>query len=275
MTISVVTGSSTGIGYATAQRLAKDGHHVIATMRDPSKSDLPDQGIEVRALDVTDFAAVDALFADIIATHGGVDVLVNNAGLGTGGIVEDTPLEQFRQTMETNFFGALACLKAVVPSMRERGSGAIVNVTSQAGVLAMPGMGPYCASKWALEAVSESLAVELWPFGVRVAIIEPGMIMTAIWGKVDMTPPSDPYRPVQARLGATVMREMAQGSTADVVADCIAEAIATESPKLRWLTGHGAERNVRVAAEIPFPERAALWNSPDQDEYFARMMPDE
>ncbi len=161
MTVSVITGCSTGIGYSTALRLAQDGHHVVATMRDPSASDLAtvakESGaeLEVRALDVNEDEAVDTLFTETIATHGGVDVLVNNAGLGGGSTaVEESSIDYYREIMETNFFGALRCMKAALPFMRERGSGCIVNVTSQAGLIAMPGMSAYTGSKHALEAAT-------------------------------------------------------------------------------------------------------------------------
>src|SRR5438105_27386 len=152
MTVSVITGCSTGIGYAAALRLAADGHDVIATMRNPDACDLAVVGkergfdIDVRPLDVNDDAAVEELFADVIGVRGGVDILVNNAGLGgNGGVVEETGLDEFRRVMETNFFGAIRCTKAVLPSMRERESGCIVQVTSQAGQVAMPSMPAYCA----------------------------------------------------------------------------------------------------------------------------------
>jgi len=278
MTVTVITGCSTGIGYAAALRLAGDGHDVVATMRNPDACDLAVVGkergvaIDVRPLDVNDDTAVEELFADVIATKGGVDVLVNNAGLGgNGGVVEETSLDEFRTIMETNFFGALRCTKAVLPSMRPRGSGSIVNVTSQAGRLAMPSMPAYCASKWALEAASESLAVEVAPFGIRVALIEPGMILTPIWSKVDVTPPTGPYAPIRKRLGHTVLQEMAHGSPAEVVADCIAEAIVAEPPRLRWLVGQGAERNIRNRSGMSDAEWIELWTRAGNDEFNARM----
>ncbi len=271
MGIAVVTGCSTGIGQAAALRLAQDGHHVVATMRNPAAADLP-EGIEVRALDVNDDASVDVLFKDVFAEHGGVDILVNNAGLGGDARpVEEVPLENFREVMETNFFGALRCTKAVLPSMRERGAGCIVQVTSQAGRVVTPTMAPYAASKYALEAASEALAVEVAPFGIRVAIVEPGAIMTPIWGKVDRTPPTGPYAPKRNRLVQFVMAELAHASTADEVADCIAEAISTDRPKLRWLTGQGAERNVAVRRSLTDEEYIERWNM-DDDAEFVRLM---
>ena len=285
MTVTVITGCSTGIGYATALRLARDGHHVVATMRTPDASDLgtvaKDQNldVEVRALDVNDGDEVEALFADVIASKGGVDVLVNNAGVGvppvrgdgTGGVVEEMTLEEYRFVMETNFFGAMRCINAVLPSMRERGSGAIVNVTSQAGRLATPSMSAYCASKWALEAASESLAIEVAPFGIRVALIEPGMILTAIWSKVDLARPTGPYVPIRNRLARMVLEEMKHGSPSEEVADCIAEAITAEPPKLRWLVGQGAERNIANRAAMSDEEWIRLWSASEDEEFFARM----
>jgi NAD(P)-dependent dehydrogenase (short-subunit alcohol dehydrogenase family) len=277
MTVSVITGCSTGIGYATALRLAADGHHVVATMRTPDASDLgvvsKERGldVEVRALDVTDGPAVDALFSDVIATHGGVDVLVNNAGIsGRAGIVEEAEMDAYQEVFDTNFFGAMRCTKAVLPSMRERGGGSIVQVTSQAGRFCAPGMSGYNSSKWALEAASETLAVEVAPFGIRVAIIEPGLILTAIWGKVDMQMPAGPYAPTQIRLGTVILEEMPYGSPSEEVADCIAEAITTDTPKLRWLVGRGAELNVASRNAMTDEEWVEAWHLPD-DEFRAKM----
>ncbi|MGH2758956.1 MAG: SDR family oxidoreductase [Actinomycetota bacterium] len=273
MKVSVITGSSTGIGAATALRLTRDGHSVVATMRNPDASDLAklgaDAGVEldIRPLDVTDDSSVDTLFTGVLHDYGRVDVLVNNAGLGTGGIVEETEMDVYARVMETNFFGALRCAKAVLPSMREQVSGCIVAVSSQAGRIAAPNMTPYTSSKFALEAAMEGLAAEVERLGIRIAIIEPGMILTPIWGKVDIRPPSEPYAHIVGRLTSMVMREMQSGSTADEVADCIAAAIAAEPPKLRWLVGQGAERNVRNRASWTDEETIAIWNQPDDDAF--------
>jgi len=276
MSVALITGCSTGIGYATAQRLAKDGYQVVATMRDPASSDLGSvANVDVRSLDVNDADAVDTLTAAVLAAHGAIDVLVNNAGVGSGGYsVEETSIDKFREVMETNYFGALRCIKAVLPSMREAKNGCIVNVTSQAGLIAFPAMSAYCASKWALEAASESLAIEVAPFGIRVAAIEPGSIMTAIWGKADLTPPTGAYAPIRKRFGHVVMTDLGQASTADEVADCIAEAIATSEPRLRWLVGQGADRNVVNRRGWTDEEYVELWNDPDRDEFMRRMFAD-
>jgi len=183
----LITGTSKGIGYETALAFARAGYHVHATMRNPSKSPtlteiamkekLP---LTVTAMDVDNDESVRAGMADIQAQHGPVDVLVNNAGIEGFGSIEELSIDDFRAVMETNYFGVLRCVKAVVPQMRERRSGTIINISSVAGTFCHPPATPYCASKWALEALSEGLACEMKPFGVRVALVEPGIIDTAM-----------------------------------------------------------------------------------------------
>jgi NAD(P)-dependent dehydrogenase (short-subunit alcohol dehydrogenase family) len=147
--------------------------------------------VSLAALNVDDDASVDSALGKVLAEHGRLDVLVNNAGIGGGGSVEESSTARFREVMETNFFGALRCIKAVVPGMRERRHGCIVNVTSVSGRLAMAPAAAYCASKFALEALSECLAQEMKAFNVRVAIIEPGV--TPIFSKAKPTPDNTPY----------------------------------------------------------------------------------
>src|SRR6478672_6178559 len=194
MAIALVTGTSSGIGLAIAVTLARGGHKVIATMRNLdgagelqkiiSAEKLP---VTLAALNVDDDASVNETISRALSENGNIDVLVNNAGIGGGGSVEEVPLESFRKIMDTNFFGALRCIKAVIPGMRERRHGCIVNITSVAGRIAMAPQAAYAASKWALEALSECLAQEMKAFNVRVAIVEPGVIATPIFGKG--TPP--------------------------------------------------------------------------------------
>lgn len=191
MGIAFVTGTSTGIGMATAVSLARAGHTVYAGMRDPSREGelhaaTAQEKLPIRIVkhDVDSDSSTRDAIGGAMAEAGRIDVLVNNAGIGTMGSVEETPLSDFRATMETNFFGALRCIQAVLPGMRQRGSGCIVNVTSVAGRIATAPQGPYCSSKWALEALSECLAQEVKSFGVRVAIVEPGIVSTPIFGKI-------------------------------------------------------------------------------------------
>jgi NAD(P)-dependent dehydrogenase (short-subunit alcohol dehydrogenase family) len=183
----LITGTSKGIGYETALAFARAGYCVHATMRDPSRSpalgeiaakeNLP---ITVTVMDVDDDESVRSRIAAIQGQHGPLDVLVNNAGIEVFGSIEELSIDHFRTAMETNYFGALRCIKAVVPQMRVLRSGTIINVSSVAGTFSHPPATPYCASKWALEALSEGLACEMKGFGVHVALVEPGIIDTAM-----------------------------------------------------------------------------------------------
>jgi NAD(P)-dependent dehydrogenase (short-subunit alcohol dehydrogenase family) len=144
-------------------------------------------------MDVDDDASVGKAVARLLAGSGRIDVLVNNAGISVTGSIEELPLAEFRPVMETNYFGALRCIQAVFPVMRERRSGHIVNVSSIQGRLVAPAYAPYGASKWALEATSEALALEVKAFGIRVSIVEPGFFSSAIWGKRREVPANTRY----------------------------------------------------------------------------------
>jgi NAD(P)-dependent dehydrogenase (short-subunit alcohol dehydrogenase family) len=195
--------------------------------------------LSIAALDVDNDQSVDEAFAKAIAAHGPVDVLVNNAGVPGGGPVEELPVTFFRQVMETNFFGALRCIKAVLPSMRERRRGCIVNVTSVAGRVAEPAFAPYAASKWAFEALSESLAQEMGPFNVRVAIVEPGVIATPIFRKGRAQPSDTPY-PFVRRIRALFAASLAKPTSPYVVAEQIQKIVDGDSRQLRYLVGPDA-----------------------------------
>ncbi len=246
MAIALVTGTSSGIGLATAVTLARAGHTVIATMRNVdgagelqkivSGEKLP---VAVAALDVDSDASVSEAVERAMAEHGRIDVLVNNAGVGGGGSVEEAPMDVFRQLMETNFFGALRCIKAVTPSMRERRHGCIVNVTSIAGRIAKAGQAPYGASKWALEAVSECLAQEMKAFNIRVAIIEPGVIATPIFGKLSPLPKDSPY-PHSRRLMAMYAASLTKPISPYVVGEQIRQIVGSDSWQLRYPVGPDA-----------------------------------
>jgi NAD(P)-dependent dehydrogenase (short-subunit alcohol dehydrogenase family) len=177
----LITGTSKGIGYDATLLLARAGHEVIATMRNPSACDLEKVATESRLpvtvlpLDVDDDASVADVFGQV---GGSIDVLVNNAGIYSINAVEDESLEQFRRVMETNYLGAVRCVKQVLPAMRKRGSGCIVNITSIAGRIAFGATSAYNASKFALEGFTESLAQEVKGYGIRVALVEPGIIDT-------------------------------------------------------------------------------------------------
>ena len=247
MAIALITGTSSGIGLATAVSLARRGHSVIATMRNPggatelqkivANEQLP---VTISELDVNDDSSVEKCFRTVFAEHGGIDVLVNNAGLGLGGSVEELPLEVFREVMETNFFGVLRCVKAVLPAMRERRSGCIVNVSSVAGRVALAPQAGYAASKWALEALSECLAQEMKASNVRVAIVEPGVIATPIFGKARPLPAQSPY-PHARRQRALFAASLAQATSPYVVGEKICDIVDSDSWQLRYPVGPDAE----------------------------------
>jgi NAD(P)-dependent dehydrogenase (short-subunit alcohol dehydrogenase family) len=220
MALALVTGSNSGIGLATAIALARAGHTVAATMRDLQRGDelrkIAEQeklSIRLAAIDVDDDDSVRDGFAKVLAQDGPIDILVNNAGISGGGAIEETPFDMFRHVMETNFFGGLRCIKAVIPSMRERRRGTIVNVTSVAGRIAMAAHASYASSKWAFEALSECLAQEMRAFNVRVAIVEPGVIATPIFTKAHPLRADSPY-PHAKRLRALFAASRGQADAA-------------------------------------------------------------
>ncbi|OAF18034.1 SDR family oxidoreductase [Bradyrhizobium neotropicale] len=240
MAVVVVTGTSTGIGLATAITLARGGHVVFAGMRNldkggelrevTAKENLP---LRLVKLDIDSDNSVNEAFGGILKEAGHIDALVNNAGILGRGYVEETPIAFFRQVMETNFFGSLRCIQAVVPSMRERRSGCIVNITSVAGQFGMPPQAPYAASKWAFEGLSECLAQELSPFNVRVAIVEPGVIATPMTTTPRPAPPPSPYSMHGRRMAAYFMASLGRPTSPFDVARTIQDIVEGKSTKLR------------------------------------------
>jgi NAD(P)-dependent dehydrogenase (short-subunit alcohol dehydrogenase family) len=235
----LITGCSTGFGRATAVELTKRGHEVIATARRPETLDDLDVTEKLR-LDVDD----DASVADTVNSAGQVDALVNNAGFGMTGPIEHVPLPEFRRMFETNVLGAVRMIQAVLPQMRERGSGTIVNVTSLAGLVTPPTGGAYSATKHALEAVSEALHYEVGHFGIRIALVEPGFFETEFQGKeprfgLDAPPYDELERQWTVAFEKLRGGEPAQG--AEHVAQVIADAVEGTEPRLRWPVGADAE----------------------------------
>jgi NAD(P)-dependent dehydrogenase (short-subunit alcohol dehydrogenase family) len=249
MAIAVITGTSTGIGLATAATLARAGHTVYATMRNPKTGGAELRTIaegehlplHIAALDVDSDESARNVFTKILSEAGRIDVLVNNAGIAPVGAVEETSIAAFRATMETNYFGALRCIQAVLPGMRERRSGCIVNVTSVAGRLSVAPQAAYSSSKFALEAASEALAQEVKAFGVRVAVVEPGVTATAIFGKVQ-PPPTDSKYPHSRRI-MEIFRASLQNNPISpyVVGEKIREIVESGTWKLRHPVGPDAE----------------------------------
>jgi NAD(P)-dependent dehydrogenase (short-subunit alcohol dehydrogenase family) len=242
----LITGTSKGIGFETAIAFGRAGYRVHATMRNPAKSTaLADLAaseklpITVTAMDVDDDHSVQQGFAAIQSQHGAVDILVNNAGVERAGSIEEQSMDDFRATMETNYFGALRCIKAVVPQMRQRRSGTIVNVSSVAGSFSHPPMTAYCASKWALEAMSESLACEMKTFGVRVALVKPGIIDTAMAQRISTTGNSE--YPHASRI-ATLFTSTLQNAPVppSLVAEKVLDVVSSGTWQLRHPVGPDA-----------------------------------
>ena len=247
MAIVVITGTSTGIGLATAITLARAGHDVFATMRNPknspelqsiaAKENLP---ITILPLDVDEDASVAQAFDRIISARGKIDILINNAGTCPLESVESLPIAGFQQTMNTNFFGALRCIQSVLPGMRERKNGCIINISSVGGRIAIPGMSAYCASKFALEAMSEVLAAEVKAHNIRVVIVQPGTIDTPIFDKFGGHSPDGPY-PQSRRQRALFAALLKNAGSPFFVGELIRDIIAGNSQQLRYLASPDAE----------------------------------
>lgn len=262
--VALITGSSSGFGLLTAVRLAGIGYQVAATMRNTARAGelialAREKGVADRVhlfpLDVTDSESIQQAAAEVLGRFGQIDVLVNNAGFALGGYVEELTLTDWREQMETNFFGLVAMTREVLPHMRRRGSGSIINVSSVSGLVGFPGYGPYAASKFAVEGYSESLRHEMAPYGVKVVIVEPGAFRTAIWnkglGRIRMAQDS-PYRD---RLNAVLSYSRQAAKTApdpQQVADLIARIVSKRSPRLRYAVGQGAGLMCWAKAILPW-----------------------
>ena len=276
MKIAVVTGTSTGIGFATSLHLARHGYRVFAGMRNLAKAEplrtavqSEGLGVEVIELDVTSPTSVASSFARI--TNGGpVDVLVNNAGIGGATPLELTPEDEHRRMFDTNYFGAIACIQAVLPGMRTRRSGTIVNVTSIAGLIATPNQIAYSASKWALECAGEALAHEVRRFGVRVVNVEPGVVMTAIFensAAATRYEKASPYQPIMRRNGKLFAAGFADPAQPDDVAQTILEAITSSEYRLRWPVGKDAVGFYRGRPTISDEDWVAMGEDLSDQEY--------
>lgn len=241
----LVTGCSSGIGRATAERLARSGWTVYATVRRPeSLTRLTDAGCTTLALDVTDDGSMVSAVERIEADHGAVGILVNNAGYGEYGPVEEVAGDRARRQFETNVFGPARLAQLVLPAMRRQGWGRIVNLSSMGGRLTFPGGGWYHASKYALESLSDALRFEVRPFGVRVVVVEPGFIRTSFGDTAGSTggesiAPDSPYAPLMAAVDEG-LRNAYEGNLArlgggpEKVAAVVERAITARNPKPRY-----------------------------------------
>jgi NAD(P)-dependent dehydrogenase (short-subunit alcohol dehydrogenase family) len=271
----LITGSSKGIGLETALAFGRAGDRVHATMRNPSQSpalaetaareNLP---ITVSTMDVDSDSSVSEAIAAILKS-GPIDVLVNNAGVEGVGPIEEFPLAKFRAIMETNYFGVLRCIQAVVPGMRERRSGCIINVSSVAGRICNPPLTSYCASKWALEALSEGLAGELKTFNIRVAIVEPGIIDTAMAQRIGDPAPESPYGQA-ARFAVLFTNALKNPVPPSMVAEKILEIAQSESWQLRHPVGPDAAGFLQWRRNMTDEEWIEM-NAGDDAAFFARL----
>jgi NAD(P)-dependent dehydrogenase (short-subunit alcohol dehydrogenase family) len=269
----LITGTSAGIGLQTAIVVAKAGHSVIATMRnlergaalrDAVASDrLP---IAIVPMDVDSDESVASATAAIRSQFGSIDVLVNNAGIERAGAIETLAFEDFRATMETNYFGPLRTIRAWLPDMREQRRGCIINVSSVAGRIANTPLAPYTASKFALEALSEALAQEVRAFNVRVAIVEPGIIDTAMSRRIEHAAVEEAYPQVR-RFGHLFQASLDKPTPPTAVADKILEIIDSGTLKLRHPVGPDAEGFLAWRASLS-DEQWADWGAlPDEAWY--------
>lgn len=276
MPSALITGTSRGIGFETALAFARAGYTVFATMRNPAASPQLSQTaaseklpIHVSTMDVDSDESVTSAIGAILDAHGSIDVLVNNAGVERAGSVEELPLSEFRACMETNYFGMLRCIQAIVPSMRKRGSGCIINITSVAGRLASAPLTPYMASKWAAEALCEALAGEVKPFGIRVAIVEPGIIDTSMARRISEPAKASAY-PHGARFAAIFTNSLQNPVSPTLVANTILDIATNGSPKLRHLVGPDAAPFVEWRSSMS-DEAWMNLNASDDATYFAAL----
>ena len=264
-----VTGTSSGIGLATACVLARAGHTVIAGMRHPDpdgelarlvlQERLP---VTIIALDVDNDESVSEAFQIAISQHGPIDALINNAGITQPGTIEETPLDSFRAMMETNYFGVLRCTKAVLPHMRSRRAGCIVNISSVAGRIALAPQAGYVASKHALEAMSECLAQEVRAFNIRVALVEPGIVATPIFQKIKS--PDTAY-PQGRRLSAFFSALAKEPTPPEAVAGQVREIIEGDSWRLRYPVGPHAAIALAWRTRTSDEEWIAMHDGSDAD----------
>ena len=276
--VSVVTGANSGIGRATALHLAAKGHDVYGTVRDEEKAAkllamAAERGVEVRLveLDVADDDSVRDGLARVLDEAGRVDVLVNNAGVGGNGVAEETTASQYLEVMNVNLCGAVRCIAAVLPQMRERRAGAIVNVTSIAGRVAALAQSPYVVSKWAFEGLSEGLAQEVAPFGVRVVIVEPGVTKSAIFAKsVDVPNRTGAYDAHYRRMFQMYAAGLKQATDPFEVAEVIHHAVTTDRPELRYRMSWGGEELVGGRERMSDADWVSLGAAASDDEYYDR-----
>lgn len=254
---ALVTGASSGIGGSTARKLSSIGYTVYSAARRTDRlQELASDGIIPLGMDVTDGQSMQEGVARIIADAGRIDVLVNNEGYGSYGAVEDVDMDEARRQFEVNVFGAMNLTRLVLPHMRAQKSGTIVNITSMGGKIYTPLGGWYHGTKFALEALSDCLRLEVAPFGINVVVIEPGGIATE-WGGIaaanlEKTSGSGPYKAQAEAVGKSLRSEANanRNSPPSVISDAIAKAVTARRPKTRYAVGFGARPLIAAGAVL-------------------------
>ena len=249
----IVTGANSGIGRSTAITLAKNDYTVFATMRSLERGEklrgiAQELNLVIKAveLDVSDTDSVNQGINEILNQTDQIDILINNAGVGSNAVIEDVDIESDKSVFETNFWGVVRCIQAVLPTMRQQKSGHIIQVSSIAGRVGLPAQPIYSASKWALEGLSENLAHDLSSFGVRVSIIEPGVTRTAILGKNNTVPQNDDFENIYARRLDMYMQGIEANIRPEAVSETILQCLESSSHQLRWPVAWGAETMVNA-----------------------------
>ncbi|OHD20682.1 MAG: hypothetical protein A2Y38_15350 [Spirochaetes bacterium GWB1_59_5] len=259
-----MTGCGSGIGKATAIALAASGWTVVATGRKPQSISGVDAALTL-SLDVTDSASVRSAFSTVSERFGGIDLLINNAGFGAEAAVEELSDESLSEILETNLFGTLRCMRAAIPGMRERGSGAIINIGSIAGRWAAPFGGGYAASKSALASLTEAARQELAPFGIKVILVEPGPIATGFKARLDELSASvrgnrgSPYYPAYELREAYMTSVRNTDPGPELVAATVLGALAAKKPKARYLVA--SDPALRLLLQLPQDLRSSLFAS--------------
>lgn len=250
--VVVITGSSSGIGLESALILARNGYITYATMRSPEKDTsikaaVQNEGLPIKVvqLDVTDNISVKNAIDQIVSEAGRIDVLVNNAGYGLVGALEDLSIEEIKSQYETNLFGLIRVTHAVLPTMRKQRSGRIINISSGAGIFGYPGGSAYVSTKFAVEGLSESIAYELEAFGIKVVLVEPGFIRTNFGNAMVIAKKAQdsasPYSELMQKTMAGFTELAKNASDAELVAKIVLDAASNPNPHLRYLAGKDVE----------------------------------
>ena len=259
--VCIVTGANSGIGRSTAITLAKNGYTVFGAMRSLERGEKLREiaqhlGLKINEveLDISNTDSVTQGINEIKSQTERIDVLINNAGVGSNAVIEDVNIELDKDVFETNFWGAIRCIQAVLPTMRAQQSGHIVQVSSIAGRVGLPAQPIYSASKWALEGLSENLAHDLSSFGIRVSIIEPGVTRTAILGKNNTVPDNPDYEHVYGRMLDMYLEGIEANVRPEAVSETILECLEYQRKQLRWPVAWGADTMVNARHDGSVPD---------------------